>query len=175
MTVTPSIVSPVSNRPPAGILSVLAASLILIAGLCVLLLPQWRENPDLSHGFFAPLVFFLLISECRRQGTQRWLPASPWSVAAQAGTLFTGIVLFALAGLFAASLAWNHALVLLPARRFCVRFPARRPLHFRGRASPACALQLDQLHRHPPVGARNPPAQWHLHPPDLRAPRLGHE
>jgi exosortase len=113
MTVTPSIVRPVSNRPPAGILSVLAASLVLIAGLCVLLLPQWRENPDLSHGFFAPLVFFLLISECRRQGTQRWLPASTWSVAGQAVTLFTGLVLFALAGLFAASLAWNHALVLL--------------------------------------------------------------
>jgi exosortase len=53
-----------------------------------------------------------LIWESRRQGTQRWLADNQWSNLAIVGCAFAGFVLFALAGLLAASVAWTHALVL---------------------------------------------------------------
>ena len=37
------------------------------AALAWLLWPEWRHNPDLSHGLFMPLVFLLLLHEARRQ------------------------------------------------------------------------------------------------------------
>ena len=30
---------------------------LFLGGLCALLWPSWQHNPDLSHGFFMPLVF----------------------------------------------------------------------------------------------------------------------
>jgi exosortase len=104
---------PASGRPPAALLAVCGWLLLLVAGFCMMLWPQWRHNPDLSHGFFAPLVFFLLLGESRRQGTPRWLPVARWPGLAPGAILVVAIVLFAFAGLFAASLAWTHAVVLV--------------------------------------------------------------
>ena len=50
-----------------------------VAGYCAYLWPEWGRNPDLSHGFFAPLVFALLVWEGTRLGAQRWLAASRWT------------------------------------------------------------------------------------------------
>ena len=105
--------TPAAGRPPASVLGLMALLLGLTAAFCVLLWPEWRHNPDLSHGFLAPLIFFLLIRESRRHGTPRWLPAGALPEVLLAGVLLLGFALFALAGLFAASLAWNHALVCL--------------------------------------------------------------
>jgi exosortase len=84
------------TRGPGAIIGVL---LTVLAAYCVLLWPEWRQNPDLSHGFFAPVIFFLLIRESRLQGPWRWAPAQPWTTAV-------------LAALLAATLAWSHAVVL---------------------------------------------------------------
>ena len=97
---------------PRPTIAVLILLLGLVAGYCLLLWPEWKQNPDLSHGFFAPLIFVLLLGESRRAGAQHWLPSSPWSNVAVAGAVTAGFSLFALAGLLAASVAWTHALVL---------------------------------------------------------------
>jgi len=85
----------------------------LVAAFSWLLWPEWRMNPDLSHAFFAPLIFLLLIWESRRHGTLRWMPDGPLPSLAGAVLLGAGFVLFALAGLFAATLAWTHAMVCM--------------------------------------------------------------
>jgi exosortase len=100
-------------RPlPASTRVICAVLLGLGVLFCARAWPEWRANPDLSHAFFAPLIFLLLIWESRRQGPARWLPAGRGPVLALGGVLGLGFVLFALAGLLAASLAWSHALVL---------------------------------------------------------------
>jgi hypothetical protein len=64
--------SPTGNRNAAstafaqlgalGWFMLMLASVLLI-GVSLYLIPQWRYNPDLSHGWFTPLVFVLLIHE----------------------------------------------------------------------------------------------------------------
>ncbi len=101
-----------SGRPPAGALAigfVLAGLSAVYGGL---LWPEWRHNPDLSHGFFAPVIFGFLLWESRRLGPLRWLKPDLLSTVLLLVVLTGGFALFALAGLFAASLAWSHALVL---------------------------------------------------------------
>lgn len=102
----------VPPRPPAGILAMLGALIAMVVAYCAQLWPEWGRNPDLSHGYFAPLIFVLLLWESRKQGPWRWLPARPWALGLLAATLTAGFALLGLAGLFAATLAWNHALVL---------------------------------------------------------------
>ncbi len=115
MSVAP--LNPPPSPAPAPSRSFLALEVTLlglIAGFCVLLWPEWQQNPDLSHGFFAPVIFLLLVWESRRSGTLRWLPANRYlpelTLVFACGA---GFVLFGLAGIFAASLAWNHAVVCL--------------------------------------------------------------
>lgn len=72
---------------------------------------EWHRNPDLSHGLFAPVVFALLLWEGARRGTQRWLAPSGWRQAAAVLLALLGLVLFAAAGLLAATVGWGHALV----------------------------------------------------------------
>ncbi len=84
----------------------------LVVAFCLMLWPEWRQNPDLSHGFLSPLVFVLLVWESRRLGPLRWLRSGPLATAAQAALALGAIGLFALAGIFAASVGWSHALVL---------------------------------------------------------------
>ena len=102
------------GRPPTGALAVALGLAALIAAYSIHLWPEWRNNPDLSHGFFAPLVFALLVMESRRLGPLRWVQPGPPALLLLGVVLAGGFVLFGLAGLFAASLAWSHALVLFP-------------------------------------------------------------
>ncbi len=100
----------------------LVALLMGTALVCLFLWPEWRRNPDLSHGFFAPLIFLLLIRESRQQGPWRWVPARAWNAPLLGALLGAALLGFALAGLFAATLAWSHAvaLFLLSAALVCL-------------------------------------------------------
>ncbi len=112
MTLFSSALPRQSGRPSTGIATLCLGLVGLMIAYSGLLWPEWRHNPDLSHGFFAPLIFGLLIWESRRLGSLRWLQASWLSLSLLVLLLTGGFLLFALAGLFAASLAWSHALVL---------------------------------------------------------------
>ena len=103
---------PVSARLPAGTRPIGVLLLGLAGAFSLVLWPEWRSNPDLSHGFFVPVVFLLLLWESRRQGPHRWLPARRPVALALGCFMVAGFLLFAMAGLLAASLAWSHALVL---------------------------------------------------------------
>ena len=72
---------------------------------------EWRQNPDLTHAIFTPLLFLVLVHESRTRGPWRWLPPSPGTYAALAGALGVGLLLLAAGGLYAAALDWSHALV----------------------------------------------------------------
>ncbi len=104
--------APARPSPPAAHLAVGAVLLGLVAAFCVMLWPEWKLNPDLSHGFFAPLIFLLLMGESRQHGAQRWLPSDRGIMLGLGAVLALGFFFFALAGVLAASLGWSHALVL---------------------------------------------------------------
>lgn len=105
--------------PPSAFRAWIAAPLLWItAPLAVFigvftwnLWPEWSDNPDLSHGLFAPVIFALLVRESVLRGTRRWLPDAAWSRAAVAAAALGAVVVFAMAGLLAASLGWTHSLV----------------------------------------------------------------
>lgn len=78
--------------------------------LCTRLWPEWRQNPDLSHGLFMPIVFLVLLNEARG-GTARWLQPGRRSIAAFGALAGGGLLALAAAGLYAASVDWSHALV----------------------------------------------------------------
>ncbi|MBI2516424.1 MAG: exosortase/archaeosortase family protein [Opitutae bacterium] len=84
---------------------------VFVLAVTLRLWPHWSHNPDLSHGFFMPLIFGLLLWEARNHGTPRWLPAGRLHLAAVASCLALALVTFALTGLLAASVGWSHALV----------------------------------------------------------------
>ncbi|MFI5335490.1 MAG: exosortase/archaeosortase family protein [Opitutales bacterium] len=110
MSKTPAVVSRRAwTEPP--VLWVTAPLAAALAAYCWHLWPEWSRNPDLSHGFFTPLVFVLLIVESRARGTPRWLPAGPaWRTGVTVLSL-GAFILFAVAGLLAASVGWTHSLV----------------------------------------------------------------
>jgi len=89
----------------------LALLAVLAAALSALLWPQWRHNPELSHGLFMPLIFLLLLHESRTAGPARFLPARGTTAIALAGLLAAGLAALAAGGLFTAALDWSHALV----------------------------------------------------------------
>lgn len=111
MTASATALPPSTGRPPADALAIIALLLGLAAAFTWLMWPEWSQNPDLSHAFFVPLIFLLLVWESRRQGTPRWVPPGRLSSLAVAGAVVLGFVFFALAGIFAATLVWTHALV----------------------------------------------------------------
>lgn len=80
--------------------------------LTMLLWPHWSDNPDLSHGFFMPVIFVVLLAESRR-GPRRHLPADARTGAAAAALIGLGLLAVATAGLYAVSVDWSHALVAL--------------------------------------------------------------
>ncbi len=124
MTLFASSQPPSTGRPSGDAIAVIALLLALVTAFSWLLWPEWRQNPDLSHAFFVPLIFGLLVWESRRHGTPRWVPPGRLPALAVAGILTLGFVFFALAGLFAATLAWTHAMVscLLAAALGCFLF-----------------------------------------------------
>jgi len=91
-------------------LALLAAGIV---ALCLRLLPEWRSNPDLSHGFFMPVVFLLLLHEGRSRGTARYLPSNAATTAGFIAALVVGLLSLCAAGLYAAAVGWSHALVSL--------------------------------------------------------------
>ncbi len=100
------------DRPQAAVL----AAALMLAGLtlayCAVLWPEWRQNPDLSHGFFAPLIFGLLVWESRRLGPLRWIRPGRVQQVVQVFLAAGAVAGFGFAGLFAASVGWSHSLVL---------------------------------------------------------------
>jgi exosortase len=90
---------------------VLALAGLLTAALSALLWPQWRHNPDLSHGLFMPVIFVLLVYESRRRGPGRYLPETPLVKTLRVLAVLGGLALVTLGGLFAAAVGWSHALV----------------------------------------------------------------
>ena len=78
--------------------------------LCAVLWPHWRSNPDLSHGFFMPVIFLVLVAEARH-GRQRFLRASGGATAGLGALLLASLLALAASGLYAASLGWSHDLV----------------------------------------------------------------
>jgi exosortase len=84
---------------------------VLLVGLSVRLWPEWLKNPDLSHGLFMPLLFLLMLQESRSAGVRRYLPVGLLSSFALFGTLAVALIALVLAGVYAASLGWSHALV----------------------------------------------------------------
>ena len=118
------MISPHSGRLPKEAIGPCALLLGAIAAFCWLLWPEWRQNPDLSHAFFAPLLFPLLLRESRLRGTPRWLLPDQASRFGITVALILGVCFFALAGLIAATLAWTHAVAcsLLAASLGCFLF-----------------------------------------------------
>jgi exosortase len=90
----------------------LSLGLLVLAAavLSFLLWPQWRSNPDLSHGLFAPVVALILLSEARR-GPFRYLRPGPVADAALAAGLGAAVLAVTAGGLYAAALGWSHAVV----------------------------------------------------------------
>lgn len=82
-----------------------------VAALSVHLWPDWRQNPDLSHGFFMPAVFLLLMHESRRSPASRWLDSGAIRTLVLIVALLGGLLALGAAGLYAVSVGWTHALV----------------------------------------------------------------
>lgn len=89
----------------------LAALALALVALALRLWPEWRHNPDLSHGLFMPVVFLLLLHEARTSGTPRYLRAGAATRGAFGALLLGGLLALSAAGLYAASVDWSHALV----------------------------------------------------------------
>jgi len=77
-----------------------------------LLLPEWSRNPDLSHGFFTPILFVLLINEARNRGPYRFLPSNNKTWFATSLVALASLIILITASLFAAAIEWGHPLVL---------------------------------------------------------------
>ncbi len=93
-----------STRVSLALLGALGFALTLV------LWPHWRMNPDLSHAFFMPVVFGLLLAESRK-GTSRFLGSGGRTGALALALLLLGLAALVASGLFAASLDWTHTLV----------------------------------------------------------------
>ena len=80
-------------------------------GLCLYLWPQWRHNPDLSHGLFMPLICAVLLQESKRHGGMRHPRPGLLTVTGVGLLAAAGVGCLAAAGLFAVSLGWTQSLV----------------------------------------------------------------
>jgi len=90
---------------------VVALAALLTTGLCLHLWPEWMNNPDLSHGLFAPVLFLLLLHESRRRGPWRFLTDGAGLRVLRGAALVIGVGFICLAGLYAAAVEWTHPLV----------------------------------------------------------------
>ena len=90
---------------------VIALAGLLTTALCIKMLPEWRHNPDLSHGLFAPVMFLLLLHEGRRRGPERYLADSISLRIVRAFSLVGSLAFVCFAGLYAAAIEWGHGLV----------------------------------------------------------------
>ena len=81
--------------------------------LSVQLWPQWRGNPDLSHGFFMPVIFLLLLFESRTRGTRRYLPASGLTLATGVALTTLGLLAMIVGGVYAVGMGWSYTMASL--------------------------------------------------------------
>ena len=102
-------VAPFDTLPRAAKVDLFVLALATV-GLCLRLLPDWRTNPDLSHGYFMPIVFVVLLFEARR-GTPRFLPNGPLTRLAFGAATGLGLAALVVTGLYAAAVDWSHPLV----------------------------------------------------------------
>lgn len=106
----PLPVTPIARAPLLAQLNLIALGALIVA-LAVHLWPDWRHNPDLSHGLLMPVVFLILLHESRTTGPVRWLRPG---LAVNVGftvLLVVGLLALVAAGLYAATLDWSHSLV----------------------------------------------------------------
>lgn len=85
--------------------------LVLLVTLTWLLWPHWSDNPDLSHGFFMPLIFGLLLKEGLANAPARFISGGSFKTGLTTLLLLLGLVAVGMGGLYAASVGWNHSLV----------------------------------------------------------------
>jgi exosortase len=99
----------------SGVRVLAVLNLVLLGALGIALSiyfwPQWRENPDLFHGLFMPLICVLLLQESRHRGVQRHPKPALLTVIAAALLAAGGLACMAAAGLFAVSLGWSPSIV----------------------------------------------------------------
>lgn len=107
----PRLSRPARDWVRAPLVWLVAPVAAFVAAFCIHLWPEWSRNPDLSHGFFAPLIFALLVWEGTRTGPARWLKQSHLRTFALVAALLGALAMLALAGLLAASVGWHHAVV----------------------------------------------------------------
>lgn len=102
--------SPLGRAPLLAqlIAGALAAAVALLSWH---LWPEWSQNPDLSHGFFMPAVFVLLLYDSRASGALRWISPGAGALAAIASLLLASLLALFVSGLYAATLGWSHAVV----------------------------------------------------------------
>ena len=102
-----------TSLPPLPLLAKLC--LALLGGFTLIvsfrLWPEWRHNPDLSHGLFMPFLFLFMLHESRVAGLPRYLSSGPRLRAIFGALVLVGLLALALAGLYAAALGWSHTLV----------------------------------------------------------------
>ncbi len=87
-------------------------ALLLLGAWLRLIVPEWSANPDLSHGFFAPVLFAVLVHESRRRGPLRWVPVSGLWICTCLLALGLSCLLLLVSSLYAAAIDWSHTLVL---------------------------------------------------------------
>lgn len=105
MTPAPLARLPLSAKLNLGFLAV------MVAAMCAVLWPNWQHNPDLSHAFFMPVLFLLLLHESRTSGTPRFLPRHWLRVVLLVGLILGGLVALVAGGLYATSVGWTHSVV----------------------------------------------------------------
>ena len=108
--------NPAPSPSPYAPLSASAWIVVALAGLfticlCLMLWPEWMNNPDLSHGLFAPVLFLLLLHEGRRRGPFRHPDETRGLKITRGFALVGGLGFIVMAGFFAASVEWSHSLV----------------------------------------------------------------
>ncbi len=83
----------------------LCAAVIAFAAL---LWPQWRNDDDLTHGIFLPVLAGILVFESRRDPSPRFLRAAGGTLSACALLVLASLASFAIAIVYAAALGWTH-------------------------------------------------------------------
>lgn len=81
------------------------------AALSLLLFPQWRGDPNMTHGLFLPVLSAILLFESRRDPDPRFLGRGGRILAGGSLLLAAGLSAFAAALLYSTALGWDHALV----------------------------------------------------------------
>ncbi len=103
---------------------------VAVAVLSARLWPDWRGNPDLSHGFFMPIVFLALLWEGRANGTPRYLRRTVGLNVGFVTLLGGALAALTAAGLYAAAVDWTHAIVTATLTFSVVLFLGAALLHY---------------------------------------------